>query len=203
MEKQSSVETIWKDGQSFTTDVLDGNCDVLRIKPDSAIHFMDGIDFNLKCHKLIVEGDVFFFGRGADGEDAHTPAPRPDVIQAIGDPAHHRDEIHPLFLNWATRGDLYPQYLGRDASPAGDGLPGAHISIKFDEYEGVYFDPKKSSNVSGGRGGKRAEGGLGCQCLCLPAPVCGEALRAGSGLASKPGAPGPSGSFEVIKTHKH
>lgn len=72
----------------------------------------------------------------------------------------------------------------------------------FDEYEGPYFDPEKSSNVSGGRGGKRAEGGLGCECLCLPAPVCGEELRAGSGLPSKPGATGQPGSFEITKAEK-
>jgi len=202
MADPSTAETVWKDGQTFSADVLDGFCDVLRIRPDSAIHFLDGITFNLTCNKLIVEGDVFFFGRGADGIDAQTPPPPADVIQASGDPAQHKDEIHPLFLAWATRGDLYPHYLGNDATPAGDGLPGARISILFDAYEGVYFDPQKSSNVSGGRGGKRAEGGLGCQCLCLPVPVCGEELRAGPGLASKPGAPGRPGSFELIKTTK-
>lgn len=191
-----ATQTIWNDGTTFVKDA-EPIYDVLVIRENARVYFKNGIRFKALCNKLVIEKNVFLDGRGSDGVNGGTPpSRRHEVIKCSGDPAQHQSFIHPRYIEFYTNRAY--GYFGYDASHPTPGAPGAHIEIRYDVYEGEEFDKKKQANVSGGKGGKGAPGGLGCHILCIPS--CNEGMPAGDGRASSDRIDGRPGSFALKRT---
>lgn len=185
------TETIWSDGTTFDMDYPPGTqADVVRIRPGAVIFFKNGITFNLRCNKLIIEGRVFFDGRGVRGSDASQPAPRPNKTGSGGLGDH--DFVHSVFLKWLRQG--YQDTWGHNAPRGGMGGQGARILISAAAYEGALFNPGNSVNVGGGEGGNGAAGGRGAHVAC---GICSHDGQCPDGQASGQGERGPTGFFAL------
>jgi hypothetical protein len=91
--------TVWQDGTTFVKDQpLGARADVLLIKSGAVIYFKNGISYNLRCNKIIIEDNVFFDGRGQPGENAVQPEPKPPA-KGSGTVAQH-PQVHAAFVGW-------------------------------------------------------------------------------------------------------
>lgn len=199
------VQTVWKDGQTFTENALDVRADVLVVEDNARIFFKNSITYNIRCNDLILGKKVFFDCSGANGADAQQPGPLPPV-QCTGTAAQHQFQIHPLFLKFAE--DRNYGFFGANAPPGEDGRPGARVAITYYHYGGDVFDKKKQVDLRGGVGGKGAPGGPGRTIRCTPAPdepqsnPCHGSLGSGPGLSSGPGSTGRDGTFTLQEIHR-
>lgn len=168
----------------------------LVIPANTVVRVID-CSLEIRCETFIVEGPVFFDGRGEDGRDGRSPDPlerMPGWISGLDHEDHRRRHDEWMIALMTPN----PPEEGLTATPGTNGQSGARISIYYRNLGDGSQLGLIRHDIAGGRGGRGAAGGLGRMLICgSPSHSAAEQQRRPGGASWPGGSNGQQGSWKL------